>query len=183
MLHCHWAYSWFALGGGGGTWKRAAAVDKWFRKACVTSTGSSFVFLLSCLLTTAGPALEAMRRMGIVAYYVSGRSSDAPALLAAGAKRARSLMYVGPSERPTSLPTTAVSGVYGDPTSTREAGHTDVSSRCAGGAGWITEVIRHVIYASRFAKKHNACPAGQGTAPSSCPCRRVCRLHVAAICS
>jgi len=87
--------------------------------------------LAAFVLATAGPALEAMRRMGITAYYVSGRSSDAPALLAAGAKHARSLMYVGPSERPTSLPATAVSGVYGDPTSTREAGHTDVSSRCA----------------------------------------------------
>jgi hypothetical protein len=69
--------------------------------------------------------------MGIIAHHVAGRSSDASALLAAGARRARSLVYVGPSERPTNLPVTAVSGVYGDPTS-HATTHADVSSssRC-----------------------------------------------------
>ena len=70
--------------------------------------------------------MEAIRRMGVAVHYVAGRSSDAAALLAAGAKRARSLVYVGPSERPVNLPVLAVSGVYGDPTST-QASHADVS--------------------------------------------------------
>jgi hypothetical protein len=67
--------------------------------------------------------------MGVAAYHVAGRSSDAAALLAAGAKRARSLVYVGPSERPVNLPVMAVSGVYGDPTSIQAAPDISGSSR------------------------------------------------------
>jgi hypothetical protein len=77
----------------------------------------------------AGAAMETIWRMGVMAYHVAGRSSDAAALLAAGAKRARSLVYVGPSERPVNLPVMAVSGVYGDPTSTQAAPDISGSSR------------------------------------------------------
>lgn len=89
-------------------------------------------------------AADAIRRMGVRMYHVSGRSSDAAALHAAGANSAHSLVYLGPSERPTHLPAAAVSGMYGDPTSTREGSHADLSgsSRWVGGvrgigvAGW-----------------------------------------------
>lgn len=93
----------------------------------------------------AGPALEAIRRMGLIAHHVTGRSSDASALLAAGARRARSLVYVGPSERPTSLPVTAVSGVYGDPTSHATA-HADVSSSSRYGRQVVTTAWRKRQY-------------------------------------
>eukprot|EP00775_Hariotina_reticulata_P001447 gene1447-1788_t len=50
------------------------------------------------------------------AFFVQGKPADPAALAAAGALNARSLVYLGPSERPTHVSAQSVSGVYGDPT-------------------------------------------------------------------
>jgi hypothetical protein len=50
------------------------------------------------------------------AFFVQGKPADPAALAAAGAQTARSLVYLGPSERPTHVSAQSVSGVYGDPT-------------------------------------------------------------------
>ncbi|WIA32340.1 hypothetical protein OEZ86_003176 [Tetradesmus obliquus] len=69
---------------------------------------------------------EAIAALGPT-YFVRGKSSESAALAAACAENARSLVHLGPSERPTHLSAQAVSGVYGDPTSREPADYNSTS--------------------------------------------------------
>jgi hypothetical protein len=93
-------------------------------------------------LRTAAAAVQAIRGMGIThVHYIAGRSSDAAALVAAGAQRARALVYLGPAERPMHMPAAAVSGLYGDPTTTSAPGGRDAAAAAAAADGGSSRCV------------------------------------------